>query len=893
MSKRKYKVISIISIVLLALVVLLNITATLAFYKDRKDYNGSLELGKIKINANNEIGANSYFSSSSVENAKPGDYLLNKDVEFSLDSTSDPAYVRAKLNVSAKQNSLSKNLFDPRQWATPVTNGVTVYYSETEDCFVFNGTAISTIGLATKEVNIPLKQNTTYTASNYYVSGTIDKTNSSSAFGAVSYFGRRPNNGNENWIAPKMSTEAKSSETGSSSNADFVNKFWFYIAQGTSFTNYKIRIQLEEGSTSTDYEKYIPSASDNEVANYLKYRNLTLGKNYVDTSVCSSYYIGNGIYQATNAQWNSLNFNIPAQLIGKKCTFSANVKNGGDCTRVVVCFNSGSNEGNSVTSKTSFERSSITFTPTSTSDKVYISYGSGAGPIQVKDIQLVEGATIDYSWSEKIGDYYYLLNSTTGEPLEVKDSTKTYTFLTKENSQIASNLSYGSDLSGSPITVNIGLEALQVANLKDSDTTKTTLENIQTKLNTINNVNASNTHTVAFVVSGKSYYAENIAYAGEATIPTEVMTEVNKSGFTGFAFSAGGYPVITKGGNCHTRLNKANSKLENVTENLVLYPTTQTGDVTKYTITFKNYDDTILQTGTVEGGNNAYYTGSNPKKASANGKSYVFSGWKSSVDNKVYTDLTLVTISQNTTFTAVFTEQAQTYSIDYVLNGGSFTQYADVVNSYTYGTSLTLPKAPSGSGEQLLDFSNYSASFPAGANYTEISTNSKLTAGKTYLLSFNYTLTNYGGGTIGCGIGCGPSGSYTKDILTLVPYTGSSGTFSVKFTPTADQLSGREYLSIRFARSSSDTAYATINATNIRFEELQEVTKKGYTFAGWYETSDFSGSAVTSISSSSTGDKKFYAKWIFDGSTVTLNLAGGGITEIHRMLNIHSPEIAQ
>ncbi len=751
MSKRKYKVISIISIVLLALVVLLNITATLAFYKDRKDYNGSLELGKIKINANNEIGANSYFSSSSVENVKPGDYLLNKDVEFSLDSTSDPAYVRAKLNVSA----------------------------------------------------------------------------SSSA-----------------------------------------------------------------------------SASDNEVANYLKYRNLTLGNNLLD----QDYYTNVANY--SNRTYNKLPLNLKAG-VSYTISLTENLVNGtgfyvlitNDIDYSGSSFATGCTGywiGHNSTSSSCLKPDSpITFTTSTTNTDYYLAVYSGGNayeklPDIFKNLQLVETSqNLNYVWSEKIGDYYYLLNSTTGEPLEVKDSTKTYTFLTKENSQIASNLSYGSDLSGSPITVNIGLEALQVANLKDSDTTKTTLENIQTKLNTINNVNASNTHTVAFVVSGKSYYAENIAYAGEATIPTEVMTEVNKSGFTGFAFSAGGYPVITKGGNCHTRLNKANSKLENVTENLVLYPTTQTGDVTKYTITFKNYDDTILQTGTVEGGNNAYYTGSNPKKASANGKSYVFSGWKSSVDNKVYTDLTLVTISQNTTFTAVFTEQAQTYSIDYVLNGGSFTQYADVVNSYTYGTSLTLPKAPSGSGEQLLDFSNYSASFPAGANYTEISTNSKLTAGKTYLLSFNYTLTNYGGGTIGCGIGCGPSGSYTKDILTLVPYTGSSGTFSVKFTPTADQLSGREYLSIRFARSSSDTAYATINATNIRFEELQEVTKKGYTFAGWYETSDFSGSAVTSISSSSTGDKKFYAKWIFDGSTVTLNLAGGGITEIHRMLNIHSPEIAQ
>lgn len=40
-----------------------------------------------------------------------------------------------------------------------------------------------------------------------------------------------------------------------------------------------------------------------------------------------------------------------------------------------------------------------------------------------------------------------------------------------------------------------------------------------------------------------------------------------------------------------------------------------------------------------------------------------------------------------------------------------------------------------------------------------------------------------------------------------------------------------------------------------------QVTKSGATFAGWFETSDFSGSAVTQIPSTATGTKTFYAKW--------------------------------
>ena len=40
-----------------------------------------------------------------------------------------------------------------------------------------------------------------------------------------------------------------------------------------------------------------------------------------------------------------------------------------------------------------------------------------------------------------------------------------------------------------------------------------------------------------------------------------------------------------------------------------------------------------------------------------------------------------------------------------------------------------------------------------------------------------------------------------------------------------------------------------------------DVTKTGYTFAGWYENKDFSGDSVTTISSTDTGKKVFYAKW--------------------------------
>ncbi|MGN0463625.1 MAG: InlB B-repeat-containing protein, partial [Acutalibacteraceae bacterium] len=52
-------------------------------------------------------------------------------------------------------------------------------------------------------------------------------------------------------------------------------------------------------------------------------------------------------------------------------------------------------------------------------------------------------------------------------------------------------------------------------------------------------------------------------------------------------------------------------------------------------------------------------------------------------------------------------------------------------------------------------------------------------------------------------------------------------------------------------------------------EALPKTERAGYSFAGWFESPDFSGDAVTEIAAGSIGDITFYAKWdkITDGSS--------------------------
>ena len=59
-----------------------------------------------------------------------------------------------------------------------------------------------------------------------------------------------------------------------------------------------------------------------------------------------------------------------------------------------------------------------------------------------------------------------------------------------------------------------------------------------------------------------------------------------------------------------------------------------------------------------------------------------------------------------------------------------------------------------------------------------------------------------------------------------------------------------------------------VRGTGMALPTAADITREGYLFKGWYETADFSGSPVTAITATDTGDKTFYAKWA-EAYTVT------------------------
>ena len=56
-----------------------------------------------------------------------------------------------------------------------------------------------------------------------------------------------------------------------------------------------------------------------------------------------------------------------------------------------------------------------------------------------------------------------------------------------------------------------------------------------------------------------------------------------------------------------------------------------------------------------------------------------------------------------------------------------------------------------------------------------------------------------------------------------------------------------------------------------------DVTRIGYTFNGWYDNENLTGSPITAIGDTETGNKEYWAKWEANAYTVTLNAGDGTI----------------
>ena len=141
----------------------------------------------------------------------------------------------------------------------------------------------------------------------------------------------------------------------------------------------------------------------------------------------------------------------------------------------------------------------------------------------------------------------------------------------------------------------------------------------------------------------------------------------------------------------------------------------------------------------------------------------------------------------------------------------------NIKNYLIYGNSTQETR----SGKNILNMANFTTSY-TNSYFEDKATNFKLTAGKTYTISFNYRVLS-AGGTLSTGVGYGTKG-YSADIVYGKVYPNqTTGRQSVTFTVPSNLADGN-YLFVRFARTGSATS-ASVAISSIQLEEGSTVTE--------------------------------------------------------------------
>ena len=234
--------------------------------------------------------------------------------------------------------------------------------------------------------------------------------------------------------------------------------------------------------------------------------------------------------------------------------------------------------------------------------------------------------------------------------------------------------------------------------------------------------------------------------------------------------------------------------------------------LTKYTVTFDK--NNVSATGTMEP--QSFYDGF-AAKLTANSFSltnYNFAGWATDPSgSKVYDDQESVTMTGNITLYAIWEPAKYTLT-----NAVSPAEYGTVdvasVDNITPGTVTT-----------------------SSANtYTVNGTTVTATPAAT-TAEYTYAFDSWSG----------LPATVTADAIVTANFTRTPRSYTVTLNTNGGTINAGNVTGYTFGTG------ATLPT---------DVTKAGADFGGWYDNSGLSGSAVTEISASETGDKEYWAKWI-------------------------------
>lgn len=343
-----------------------------------------------------------------------------------------------------------------------------------------------------------------------------------------------------------------------------------------------------------------------------------------------------------------------------------------------------------------------------------------------------------------------------------------------------------------------------------------------TQISTTTTVTGNVTYYAHWTATKRSYTATFNGNGGNIPTPSTITKEYNAAlgtlptcSRTGYTFL--GWYTASSGG---TKISTTTV----VTKDITYYAQ---WSINSYTLTFNPNGGTVTPTSKDLEYNSAYGTLPTPTRASDAQYTYTFAGWYTAATGGTQVTATTKMAAKDTTVYAHWTSNTRSYTVSYKTTYGALNRTSQSV-------------AYNSKGSCTLTISNNTVKF-------------------TYTFVGWYTAANGGGTKVGSELTL-ETPAITGTVTYYAYVTRSTKSYTHTFNPNGGGT---------VSPSTITKAYNTDLGT------LPTVSRTGYTFVGWFDTSAASGGTQATTTTKVTGTKTWYARWSINSYTFTFDKNGG------------------
>lgn len=343
-----------------------------------------------------------------------------------------------------------------------------------------------------------------------------------------------------------------------------------------------------------------------------------------------------------------------------------------------------------------------------------------------------------------------------------------------------------------------------------------------TQISTTTTVTGNVTYYAHWTATKRSYTATFNGNGGETPSPSTITKEYNVAlgtlptcSRTGYTFL--GWYTASSGG---TKISTTTV----VTKDITYYAQ---WSINSYTLIFNPNGGTVTPTSKNLEYNSAYGTLPTPTRASDAQYTYTFAGWYTAATGGTQVTTNTKMAAKDTTVYAHWTSNTRSYTVSYQTTYGTLNRTSQSVAYNSKGScTLTMPDN---------------------------------TAEFTYTFVGWYTAANGGGTKVG------------SELTLETPAIKGTVTYYAYVT-----RSTKSYTHTFNANGGGTVSPATITkAYNTALGTLPTVSRTGYTFVGWFDTSAANGGTQATTTTKVTGTKTWYARWSINSYTFTFDKNGG------------------